>query len=109
MSWHTDQLKFAFGIGGLMSFYGIVGFIVIMLPANAMGSNTKIVTIVLILLTLPFMLLGAYLVSRRGKKKAKKEAEAQAAAQAAQAGGASHPRPRTARTGEPVERVEQAP
>jgi len=80
MSWHTDQLKFAFGIGGLMSFYGIVGFIVMMMPTTAMGNNTKIVTIVLVLLTLPFTLLTGYLVSRRSKKKAKKaEAEAEAA------------------------------
>lgn len=88
-SWQASQLKYAFGVGSLMSFYGIVGFVVMMMPAGTMGSNTKIVTIALILLTLPFTLLGAYLVARRGKKKAQKaEAEAEAAkAAAAPAGG----------------------
>ena len=86
-SWQISQLKFAFGIGSLMSFYGIVGFIVMMLPAGMMGNNTKVVTIILILLTLPFTLLLTWFVSRRGKKKAEKEAAAAEAAKAAQAGG----------------------
>ena len=83
-SWQISQLKFAFGIGSLMSFYGIVGFIVMMLPPGMMGNNTKVVTIILILLTLPFTLLLTWFVSRRGKKKAEKEA---AKAAAEQAGG----------------------
>jgi type VI secretion system protein ImpL len=86
-SWQVSQLKFAFGIGSLMSFYGIVGFIVMMLPPGMMGNNTKVVTIILILLTLPFTLLLTWFVSRRGKKKAEKEAAAAEAAKAAQAGG----------------------
>ena len=86
-SWQISQLKFAFGIGSLMSFYGIVGFIVMMLPAGMMGNNTKVVTIILILLTLPFTLLLTWFVSRRGKKKAEKAAAAAEAAKAAEAGG----------------------
>ncbi len=70
-----------------MSFYGIVGFIVMMLPPGLMGNNTKVVTIILILLTLPFTLLLTWFVSRRGKKKAEKEAATAEAAKAAQAGG----------------------
>ncbi|MFL6466425.1 MAG: type VI secretion system membrane subunit TssM [Pyrinomonadaceae bacterium] len=85
-SWQVSQLKFAFGIGSLMSFYGIVGFIVMMMPAGMMGNNTKVVTIILILLTLPFTLLLTWFVSRRGKKKAEKEA---AAAEAAKEAGAA--------------------
>lgn len=68
-SWHTSQLTYAFGIGGMMSFYGIVGVIVYMLPPSTIGNTQKIVVIALILLTLPFSLLFAYLASRRRKKK----------------------------------------
>ncbi|MBS1794054.1 MAG: type VI secretion system membrane subunit TssM [Acidobacteria bacterium] len=81
-SWHVQQLKFAFGIGGLMSFYGIVGFLA-WFGGQKMGLpvNTRIMVIVVLLLTLPFTLLIGYLATRRSKKKeeeAKKEAEAKA-------------------------------
>ena len=56
-----------------MSFYGIVGLIVYMLPAEYASSSQKIVVIVLVLLTMPFALLIGYVVSRRAKKKAAKE------------------------------------
>ncbi len=75
-SWHTGQIKYALGIGSLMSFYGIVTFIVMMMPEGSIGRNQKVVVIVLLLLTLPFTLLGGYLASRRSKKKAAKEAAA---------------------------------
>ena len=78
MGFHTDQLKYAFGLGGLMSFYGVVGFIVYMVPAARVGNNQKILIVALILLTLPFALIAMFVVSRRAKKKAKKEAEAAA-------------------------------
>lgn len=54
MSWHVNQLKYAFGLGGLMSFYGVVGLIVWLLPPNMVGYQYKIVIIALVLLTLPF-------------------------------------------------------
>ena len=82
MNWQINQLKFAFGIGGLMSFYGIVGFIVLMLPPGMMGNNFKVITIILVLLTLPFALFITFLASRRTKKK-----EEKAAAKAAQDAG----------------------
>ena len=71
-SWHIQQLKFAFGIGGFMSFYGIVGLIVYMLPASSVGSTQKIVIIALVVLTMPLALLVGYVANRRGKKKAEK-------------------------------------
>ena len=78
-SWHIQQLKFAFGIGGFMSFYGIVGLIVMFLPAGTASYNQKIVVIALVLLTMPLALITGFLVSRRSKKKAAKEqAEADA-------------------------------
>jgi type VI secretion system protein ImpL len=81
-SWHTSQLSYAFGIGGMMSFYGIVSVIVYMLPASSVGSTQKIVIIALILLTLPFALLIAFIASRRNKKKAAAEAAASQASEA---------------------------
>ncbi|MCY7344969.1 MAG: type VI secretion system membrane subunit TssM [Pyrinomonadaceae bacterium] len=78
-SWHIQQLKFAFGIGSFMSFYGIVGLIVVMLPAGTASYNQKIVVIAMVLLTMPLALVGGYVVNRRSKKKAAKvAAEAEA-------------------------------
>ena len=62
-----------------MSFYGIVGLIVYMMPASTASYNQKIVVIALVLLTMPFALIVGYLANRRSKKKeekAKAEAEA---------------------------------
>ncbi len=80
-NWHVGQLKFALGLGSIMSFYGVVTFIVMMMPEGSVGRNQKIVVIVLVLLTMPFTLLGGYLAARRSRKKeekAKAEAEAKA-------------------------------
>jgi len=69
-SWHISQLKYAFGIGGFMSFYGIVGLSVWLLGDRfGYGMTQKIVIIALVLLTLPLALIGAFVVSRRNKKK----------------------------------------
>lgn len=84
-SWHIQQLKFAFGIGGFMSFYGIVGLIVYMLPESSVGNKQKIVVIALVLLTMPLALITGYVANRRSKKKAEKlkaEEEAKAAEKA---------------------------
>ncbi|MBC7900171.1 MAG: type VI secretion system membrane subunit TssM [Saprospiraceae bacterium] len=86
MSFHTSQLTYAFGLGGMMSFYGIVGVIVYMLPPSSVGNTEKIVIVALVLLTLPFALIAMFVVSRRAKKKEKREA---AEAEAAAAGQAS--------------------
>ena len=70
-SWHGDQLKFATGIGAMMSFYGVVGMIVWFLPTEkyGYGETYKIVTIALVLITLPFALIIGFVISRRSKKK----------------------------------------
>lgn len=72
-----SELKYAFGFGGMMSFYGIVGLVVILMPEDTMGWNYKIATIGLVLLTLPFFLIIMFVASRRSKKKARLEAEAE--------------------------------
>lgn len=79
-SWHIQQLKFAFGIGGFMSFYGIVGLVVWVL-GDKMGFPTsqRVVVIALVLLTMPLALIVGFVVTRRSKKKEEKlKAEAEA-------------------------------
>ena len=52
-----------------MSFYGIMGLVAYMLPSTTISTNGRIIFIALILLTLPFALLFAFLLSRRRKKR----------------------------------------
>jgi type VI secretion system protein ImpL len=80
-SWHVQQLKFAFGIGGFMSFYGIVSLVVWLL-GDKMGFpvSQRIVVIALILLTLPLALIVGYVATKRSKKKKEEKAEAEAVA-----------------------------
>lgn len=79
-SWQVSQLKYAFGIGSFMSFYGIVGLIVYMLPSSTASYNQKIVIVAMVLLTMPFTLLVGWLVTRRSKRKEEKAAADAAAA-----------------------------
>ena len=66
-----------------MSFYGIVGAIVLMMPEGSIGRNQKVIVIVLLLLTMPFTLLTGYLAARRSNKKAEKKAAEAAGDQSA--------------------------
>lgn len=79
-NWQMQQMKFALGIGGFMSFYGVVGLIV-WLSGDYLGwkPSSRVVVIALILLTLPFALVANYLRTR-GEKKKEKEAPASDAA-----------------------------
>ncbi|MEK7722992.1 MAG: type VI secretion system membrane subunit TssM, partial [Acidobacteriota bacterium] len=69
----VPELKYALGLSGMMSFYGIVSLIVWMLPAQSFGNTERIVTIVLILLTMPIILGLSFVASRRKKKQEAKE------------------------------------
>jgi type VI secretion system protein ImpL len=89
-SFQTNQLKFALGLGGLFSFYGVVGLIVYMIPGGAVGIRYKIIIIALVLLTLPFALLIGFVASRKKKKKEAKALEAQSP-QAAEGAPAAQP------------------
>lgn len=79
MSWQIDQLKYAFGLSGLLSFYGIVALLVYYIPDEYFGGNSsfkyKVIIVAVVLLTLPIALVGMFVASRR-----KKKAEAAAAA-----------------------------
>lgn len=94
-----SELKYAFGLGGMMSFYGIIGVIVMVMPEDTMGWNYKIATIGLVLLTLPFALIIMFVASRRSKKKARLEAEAETAAASASDGNAAPQQNLSAPTG----------
>lgn len=64
----------------MMSFYGIVGLIIYLIPGQFVGIRYKILIVVLVLLTIPFALFIGYMATRRGKKKADKaKAEKEAA------------------------------
>lgn len=84
MSWQTEQLKYAFGLGGLFSFYGIVAFLVLYTPDKYFGGDSalkyKVILIALVLLTLPVALVGMFVASRRKKKEAAAAAKLQEAA-----------------------------
>ena len=76
-SWQITQLKYAFGVSGLLSFYGIVSMAT-WLAGDRFGYNTtqRVVIIALVLLTLPVALVGGYVAKRRSKKKEAKAEEA---------------------------------
>src|SRR5688500_3416780 len=88
---YLGDLKYIFGLSGIMSFYGFAAFVIYMLPADAQGQHTyKIVMVSLILLTLPFALIGGFVAARRAKKRERLEreaAEAEAGESAAPANG----------------------
>lgn len=85
MSWHTDQLKYALGFGGVLSFYGIVGLLSYMVPYPRIGYMERtIIFVAFLLITLPFVLLIGFLMARRSKRKAAREAQNETAAAAQQ-------------------------
>ena len=96
MGWHTDQLKYALGFGGMLSFYGIVSVAIYMLPIDIYQWQ-RIAIIAFVLLTLPFVILIWLIVAIRRRRKAKREAEASSQAAVAEpAENGSQPRLSTA-------------
>ncbi|HEY2865932.1 MAG TPA: type VI secretion system membrane subunit TssM, partial [Pyrinomonadaceae bacterium] len=98
-SFYVSQLKYAVGLGGIMSFYGIVSIALWLMPGSS-SMTQRIVIIALVLLTLPFVLLIGFVVTRKSNKKK----EAAAAAKSAQAapggnGATAGPANLTARAG----------
>jgi type VI secretion system protein ImpL len=92
-SFHLSQFKYVLGLTTLMSFYGIASFVT-WTVAPALGferPNQRIVIIAMLLLTMPFALVGTYLVSRRSKKAAEK-AEKEKEEKAGEAGSSADPK-----------------
>ena len=96
MSWQTNQLKYAFGLGGLVSFYGLVSLIVF-IGGRQFGLHLtyQIVIVAIILLTLPFALVIGYFATR------KKKVEKEKVEQPAEAKAADNGEPQPAKTGAP--------
>src|SRR5690606_13691616 len=84
-SWQFQTLEYASGFAGLMTFYGIVGFITMyVLPQMGIANSRTVqfaIVAGLIVLTLPIALVGMLISSRRAKKA--RRAEEAAAAEAA--------------------------
>lgn len=79
----VSKLKVVLGLGGLFSFYGIVSIATMFFPYPSIDYKVRLIIIVaFILLTLPFVFLIGFVMSRRKKKKA---AAAEAAAGAGEA------------------------
>ena len=73
----VPELKYALGVSGMLSFYGVVTVIMLFLPVEQWGySNTqRIVVLALVLLTMPIALVIGYMATRKKRKEAKAEAE----------------------------------
>ncbi len=81
-SWHLHQLKYAFGLGGLFSFYGIVAFASWFLGEYfGWTGSSRIIVIALIALTMPLALVINHFATRKSKRKAQKEKEEKEAAE----------------------------
>src|SRR5690606_8782421 len=85
-SWQFQTLKYASGFAGLMTFYGIVGFITMyVLPQMGIANSRTVqfaIVAGLIVLTLPIALVGMLISSYRAKRARRAEEEAEAAAAA---------------------------
>src|SRR5205085_5274816 len=81
MSWHSNQLSYALGIGGMVSLYGIMSLGIYYLgPMLGLGTVSVIIIIALLLLTWPIAILFLYF---RRKRAARREAAAAAAGEEA--------------------------
>ena len=69
MSAQINRLKAILGIGGLFSMYGVMILITLFVPYPRLGYTERTIIIVaFILITLPFVLLFGFVMSRRKKK-----------------------------------------
>jgi type VI secretion system protein ImpL len=76
MSQIASKFKIVLGIGSVCSFYGIVAIAVALAPIRLGYMERTVIVLAFLIITLPFVLLFGYLMSRRKKKKAEKEKEA---------------------------------
>ncbi len=77
MKAQVSRLKLALGLGSLFSIYGIASLAVMFGGAGlGVGLSYRIIILGIILLTLPFALVGNYFVSRKKVKEDKKKTDA---------------------------------
>ena len=72
----ASKLKVVLGIGSICSFYGIVALAVALAPIRIGYMERTVIILAFLIITLPFVILFGFIMSRRKKKKAAKEAEA---------------------------------
>src|SRR5205085_9976861 len=77
MSWHSNQLSYALGIGGMVSLYGIMSLGIYYLgPMLGLGTVSVIIIIALLLLTWPIAILFLYFRRKRAARREAAEAAA---------------------------------
>ncbi len=88
-NWHLQQLKFVFGIGGFMSFYGGLSLAIYFLGEyGGIELPYRITLIAILLLTMPIALVIGYFATRKQKKEeAAAETETQEAGTKAETSG----------------------
>lgn len=78
MGWHSNQLRWALGLGSVFSFYGIVSLVMWYFPYPRLGYYERtIIILAFVLITFPFVLLFGFIMSRRRKKREAREADAE--------------------------------
>ncbi len=81
-NWHIQQLKFVFGIGGFMSFYGGASLAIYFLGEyGGIDVPYRFAIIGLLLLTMPIALVIGYFATRNKNKEEATESEEQEAAE----------------------------
>jgi type VI secretion system protein ImpL len=86
-NWHLQQLKFVFGIGGFMSFYGGLSLAIYFLGEyGGIDVPYRITLIAVLLLTMPIALVIGYFATRKKGEKPEAETPATVAAQTETAG-----------------------
>ncbi|HMF58165.1 MAG TPA: type VI secretion system membrane subunit TssM, partial [Pyrinomonadaceae bacterium] len=86
MSWHSNQLSYALGIGGMVSLYGIMSLGIYYLgPMLGLGTVSVIIIIALLLLTWPIVILFLYFRRKRAARREAAAATAEAGEEAPQA------------------------
>src|SRR5215203_5782448 len=90
MSWHTNKLKMALGLGGVVSLYGLFTMAALFIPYPRIGMGERaFIIIAFVVITLPFILLFSFIMSRRKKKKEALKGEAGGSAAAPDAPSAN--------------------
>ncbi len=66
-----SKLKMVLGLGGLFSIYGVMALVAMFVPYRSITTGQRaIIILAFIIITLPFVLLFGFVMSRRKKKKA---------------------------------------
>lgn len=76
MSWQGNQIRYALGLGSVLSFYTVAEMLIYMVPFRISYQQRMIVMLAFAVITLPFVLVIGFFANRRMKRKEREEAEA---------------------------------